>query len=100
MSSSSLRDGGLFIRGYVLRLRCIMDKTQVTQVSPASLSTPTDTVEYFKRTLIADYMPNRESFFYHIINPISLHMIASINLYIRANMGYIQTRIAAVWAKI
>lgn len=23
--------------------------------------------------------PNRESFFYYIINPISLHMIASIN---------------------
>ena len=44
--------------------------------------------------------PNRESFFYYIINPISLHMIASINPYIRTNKGYIQTRIAAVWAKI
>lgn len=27
-------------------------------------------------------------------------MIASINPYIRTNKGYIQTRIATVWAKI
>lgn len=67
----------------------------LTQVSPASLSTPIDAVEYFKRTLIADYMPqSRVLFLSHYKS------IASINPYIRTNVGYIQTKIVAVWAKI
>lgn len=53
-----------------------------------------------KRLSLRTIRPNRESFSYYIINPISLHMIASINPYIRTNKGYIQTRIATVWAKI